>query len=468
MIMDMIKLIVQIAAAVSGSLAALMSLLFFVRLRWPAPVLWILKLFVSAWSPWLTLIGVLCTVVGIATGSVFVSLIGMYDVLTFMIYIIRVTRPPGASGSFENAFGLCWEARIKTAQKKYFLTRRTVFKLPAVPDPRMEQHVVFATIPGTDRQLLCDIWQPPENVPPSRLAFVYLHGSAFYMLDKDCGTRPLFRQLAAQGHVIMDVAYRLSPETDIMGMVNDVKRAIIWMKENAAAYGINPHQVVVGGGSAGGHLALLTAYTADDPLFTPKELEGKDISTCAVISLYGTNDLKAIYYHTNQQLTTRSTPDRPKKAAPVKMPEWIKKRMGKDFHRLGMDKGFENAGALAPLLGGHPDECPAAYALFSPVNHVHPGCPPTLLIHGEHDIMAPVTSTHFLQTRLVEEKVPTVAHFLPQTDHAFDLVVPNLSPAAHTAFYDVERFLALQIKTDENKKRGLKNTKQISQTIHTQ
>ena len=34
-------------------------------------------------------------------------------------------------------------------------------------------------------------------------------------------------------------------------------------------------------------------------------------------------------------------------------------------------------------------------------------------------------------------------HILPQTDHAFDLILPNISPSAHNAIYDVERFLAL-------------------------
>ena len=48
-----------------------------------------------------------------------------------------------------------------------------------------------------------------------------------------------------------------------------------------------------------------------------------------------------------------------------------------------------------------------------------------------------------LYTRLVEEKVPTVMHILPQTDHGFDLVLPKISPAAHNAIYDVERFIAL-------------------------
>ncbi|MDP4265334.1 MAG: alpha/beta hydrolase [Bacteroidota bacterium] len=446
--METLKLTIQILAVVSACLAALMSATFFIRLHWPAPVLWFLKLYVAALSPLFAFIGLFGAIVGLATGSLFIGLIGSYDVLIFCMYVYRVSRPPDAPGSFEQAFGLRWEERISAEQKNHFLPKRWVLRLPAVPNPRLEQNISFATIPGTDRKLLCDIWQPPLNVNPSGLAFIYLHGSAFYFLDKDFATRPFFTHLAAQGHVIMDVAYRLAPETDLMGMVNDTKRAIVWMKENAVNFGVNPNRIVVGGGSAGAHLALMAAYTANNPQFAPKELEGKDISSCAVISLYGTSDLAAIYYHTNQHLTTRSTPDRPKKAVPTKMPGWIVKKMGSEYYRLGMNKGFENVGTLAPLLGGHPDECPETYALFSPVTHVHSDCPPTLLVHGEHDIMAPVKSTHFLHSRLIEKKVPTVAHFLPQTDHAFDLILPKISPTAHAAIYDVERFLALQVKQE--------------------
>jgi acetyl esterase/lipase len=450
--MEITRLIIQVLATFLGCLAALMSIPVLIRLHWPAPALWILKLFASALSPLLFLIGVLSTIVGLTTGSVFISLIGMYDVVFFFIHIFRVTRPPDVSSSFEQAFGLNWENRINAKQKNHFLPRRAIIRLPAVAIPRMEQDISFATIPDTDRQLLCDVWQPNATVIPSGLAFIYLHGSAWYLLDKDMGTRPFFNHLAAQGHVIMDVAYRLSPETDVMGMVNDVKRAIVWMKENARTYGVNPDTIVVGGGSAGGHLALMTAYTANNPQFTPKELEGKDLSVCGVVSLYGPTDLKAMYYHTNQQLTTRSNPALAEKVVPAQMSEWLVKRMGKAYYRFKFDKGFANAGAFAPLLGGHPDECPEQYALFSPVTHVHANCPVTILIQGEHDVMAPVKTTRFLQTLLVEKKVPTVMHILPQTDHAFDLILPRISPSAHTAIYDVERFLALQIKNVEKEK----------------
>jgi acetyl esterase/lipase len=443
--MDIVKIISQVFAAILSGLASLLSIVLFLRLRWPAPPLWFIKLYTSALSPLLFLIGLFTTIVGLATSSVFISLMGIYVGLIYSIHIFRVTRPPDSSSNFEQAFGLHWEGRIGAEQKKYFLPKHIIFRLPAVPDSGMEQNISFSTIPGTDRKLFCDIWKPPSNIISSGLVFIYLHGSAWYFLDKDCGTRPFFRHLAAQGHVIMDVAYRLAPETDFMGMVNDVKRAIVWMKENAGTYGVNPNQIILGGGSAGAHLALLTAYTANDPRFIPKELAVKDISVCAVISLYGPSNLEAMYYHTNQHLTTRSIAGRSKKAVPTKMPGWIIKRMGKDYQRLGMDKGFKNAGSFAPLLGGHPDEYPDRYALFSPVTHVHIHCPPTLLIHGEHDLMAPVKATRFLHSRLIEENVPTVMHILPQTDHGFDLVLPNISPSAHVAFQDVERFLALMV-----------------------
>ncbi len=433
----------QIVAIVLAGLCALMSILFFLRLNWPAPALWILKLYTSALSPLIALIAVLSTIVGLITGSLFISLIGIYDVLIFLIHIFRVTRPPGSSGSFEKAFGLDWEDCIGQDKKKYFLSGRGILKLPAVPQPRMEQNISFATIPGSDRKLLCDVWLPHSSITHSGLAFIYLHGSAWYLLDKDVGTRPFFRHLAAQGHVIMDLAYRLAPEADMMGMVHDAKRAIVWMKENAGTYGIDPGRIVVGGSSAGGHIALLAAYTAGNSQFTPTELDGKDMSVCAVISLYGPTDLEAVYYQTNQHLTTRSTPGRPKKTVPTQMPQWVIKKMGENYHRLGFDKGLENAGALAPILGGHPDECPEIYTFFSPLNHLHSHCPPTLLIQGEHDIIVPVKTTRFLYSRLLEENVQTVMHILPQTDHAFDLQLPKISPSAHNAIYDVERFLAL-------------------------
>ena len=126
------------------------------------------------------------------------------------------------------------------------------------------------------------------------------------------------------------------------------------------------------------------------------------------------------------------------------MPSWIQKIMGKDFKRLGLDKEVE-PGRLAPILGGNPEEKSEAYSLFSPIAHVHANCPPTLIIHGKQDVLAPVKAIRALHARLKHAGVVVVMHLIPQSDHAFDLIVPRISPSAHNAVYDVERFLALKV-----------------------
>ena len=72
-------------------------------------------------------------------------------------------------------------------------------------EPIWERDLSFWTIPGTDRDLLCDVWRPNDG-SGSGLGIVYLHGGAWFIMDKDFGTRPLFNHLVAQGHTVMDVA----------------------------------------------------------------------------------------------------------------------------------------------------------------------------------------------------------------------------------------------------------------------
>ena len=48
-----------------------------------------------------------------------------------------------------------------------------------------------------------------------------------------------------------------------------------------------------------------------------------------------------------------------------------------------------------------------------------------------------------LHAALQAAGVPSVELRLPRTDHAFDLFLPEVSPTAQTAMYDVDRFLAL-------------------------
>ena len=105
------------------------------------------------------------------------------------------------------------------------------------------------------------------------------------------------------------------------------------------------------------------------------------------------------------------------------------------------------AGRLDWLVGGTPSQVPDRYAWLSPVHHVHPGCPPTLLVHGRHDEMAPVAAMRQLHERLERAGVPVTGVYLPHTDHAFDLLASAWSPQARTAIHVLERFLAVLAAT---------------------
>ncbi|MCP4540296.1 MAG: alpha/beta hydrolase [Chloroflexi bacterium] len=245
--------------------------------------------------------------------------------------------------------------------------------MKAYPEPSCERDLAFWAIPGTERELLRDVWRPADgNV--SGLAFIYFHGSGWWIGDKDFGTRPFYRHLVAQGHTVMDVTYRLCPKANIYGRIGDVKRAIAWIKTNASRYGVNLAKIVLGGGSADGHLALLAEYAPQHPELTPEDVKSTDLSVYGVISYYGPTDLLAFYQHLNQQ-----------------------QMVGLPPVSIGPDspKNMRDAGRLDIVLGGHPQDVPDAYQLASPITHVHPGCPPTLLIQGKQDLAVWIDFWHY-------------------------------------------------------------------------
>ena len=421
-----------ILAIILSGISLLMCVLLLIQTKMPLG--WFVlfpKLTAGALSPYWAIIGVVGAIIGWISGAYWAVPIGIVGAGIMTLYVWRCARD---HDGFDKAFGAEWEDQISPQQAKRMVKRRRSWflKMKASPEPAFERDVPFWTIPNTERKLLCDIWRPADG-DVSGLTFVYLHGGGWSIWDKDMYTRPFFHHLVAQGHTVMDVAYRLFPEVDIYGVIGDVKRAIAWIKANASRYGVDPEKIVLGGGSAGGHLALLAGYTPEHPELTPADVNGADLSVCGVISYYGPTDLLAAYQHEDQQRIFGGQPTVP-----------IGKKLDstKDVMRI--------AGRLDILLGGWPQDVPDMYELASPITHVHPECPPTLLMQGKQDFVTPVDATCALSARLVESGVPTINVVFPWTDHGFDLLLPQMNPAAQSALYDVDRFLALLLNKGGN------------------
>jgi acetyl esterase/lipase len=355
------------------------------------------KLIGQSMSPYVALLGIAGATLGTLSGTYVPLVAGLAGAGGAILYVVRVVAP---HDGFARAFGPDWQVAIQPEQAARMLPKRWSWRLPRAPEPRVERGVPFARVPGSEQPLCAAIWQPPRDVPPSGLALVYANTGGWSFPYPERWLAPTFRHLTAQGHVVMSVYPRTWRESDLPGIVGDVKRAVHWMKEHAETHHVDPERVVVAGASAGGHLALTAAY-ADHPALTPDELQGRDLTVAGVVAYYPPTDLARFHHHCQRWDQTRN------------------------------------------VFGGAPEELPDLYALLSPSNYVSADCPPTLLFQGTHDSDVPVQTTRALHRRLVDAGVPSVYVEFPFTEHAFDLPLPRLAPAGQAALYDLERFLAL-------------------------
>lgn len=414
-------------AYIFSGFSLLMSVLFFVQNDIPSdkfpPIGFAAKLIAGALSPYWAILGVVGAAIGWVYQAYWAIPIGIIGVITMIWFVWSCTRD---HKGFENAFGADWSDQISPEQARHMIQKRWTWflKMKESPGTVWERDVVYWTIPDKDRQLLCDVWSRNDGTV-SGLGIIFIHGGGWTSMDKDMLTRPFFRHLTAQGHTVMDISYRLSPEVDMFDMIGDVKRAIAWMRDNASKYGVNSNKIALVGSSIGGHLAQLAAYTPQHPELIPDDLKNVDLSVCGLVSSFGPSDLLVEYEHSQAKQRSENRPPLP---------------IGT---KLEPNQGFIYSGRLDMILGGHLQDIPETYQLFSPITHVNPACPPTLLIQGDKDMLVPLEITTALYHKLIESGVPAVKVIFSGAEHIFDLLFPQISPPAQSALYDVDRFLAL-------------------------
>lgn len=416
---------VSTSSAVLAFLSLAFGVLHYVHLRPPGGMKFlVLRIFAAALSPIWALFGLVGGLVGAGMGRPAVAAAGLGGLLASGAYIRRVAA---VMSPIERPGSRPW------------------------PAPQVERNLVFHTtvMPQSrgqgERPIYCDLWQPAPDAPRSGIGIVYLHGGAWYLGDKAQLTDPMLARWANQGHAVMDVAYRMCPETDLRGMLADAWAAVAWLKAHAEEYQIDRRKVVLAGSSAGGHLALIAAYTYDRTDLLPPDLKGCDVAVRGVIAISAPIDMVAMLDHNPEMLA--SARPRPGVAydplhdlAPLVPPGPSASR--RERMRWQRAQARRLSGLLRDLLGGGPDDSPEMFALATVPTHVRPGLPPTLLIQGDQDVLVPVEPARGLFERLQEVGVHVEYLELPQTDHAFEAALPQISPPARAATAAIRRFLA--------------------------
>lgn len=262
----------------------------------------------------------------------------------------------------------------------------------------IERGLTYARVDG--RPIKLDVVRARRRTDRPRPAIIHVHGGAWFFGSRHEQGLPLLNHLAANGWIGFNIDYRLSPRATMPDHVEDVKRAIAWVREHATELGVDERFIALTGGSAGGHLTALAALTADDRTLQPG-FEGADAHVDAAVPFYGIYDLT--------------------------------------------DPGGEHLHALRDILEwivvkARLDREPERYRRMSPIHRVHAGAPPFFVVHADADTLAPVTeSRRFVEAlRAVSDEAVLYAE-MPGGQHAFD-VFPSWRSAP--VIRAIERFLA--------------------------
>lgn len=116
------------------------------------------------------------------------------------------------------------------------------------------QNVRYAEHPSC----VLDVAQPISQDKALRPAIVIVHGGGWAFGDKrDPVYTNLLVDYAMKGYVTFSVNYRLTGVAPMPACVEDVERSVLWIRDHAADYGVDPNRIGSFGHSAGGHLSLM-------------------------------------------------------------------------------------------------------------------------------------------------------------------------------------------------------------------
>lgn len=235
----------------------------------------------------------------------------------------------------------------------------------------------------------------PSQKAGNKPCIIIVHGGSWNKGDNK-QLPELNSYLATAGYNVAAITYRLAPKYQSPAPVEDLRAAIAYLRGHADELNIDTNNFVLLGRSAGAQIALLAAYTLHEP------------GVKAVIDYYGPADMIWGYSIATSPLVMDS------------------RKVMRDY------------------IGGSYQQVPDKFAACSPLEFVSKQSIPTLIIHGDNDILVSPEHSRRLNLKLEQNGIKHFLLKLPWATHGFDF---NLNgPGGQLATYTVERFLNVVTK----------------------
>ncbi|WP_220763953.1 prolyl oligopeptidase family serine peptidase [Flavobacterium sp. UMI-01] len=255
------------------------------------------------------------------------------------------------------------------------------------------ERVVYKTVKGTELDLVI-FYPTADKMQTKNPWMLYVHGggwaggSPFNIFGKPfLGT---LRSLVDKGVICATVEYRLAKNgSTAYESAVDAKDAARFLLKNAKKYKLDDNKYGAWGGSAGGHLSLITALGADaDFKGETKLLDEKPKFKC-VVSYF--------------PFTSCLNPD------------------------IRPNSIFADGTLFVRLLGAPLEEKPELAKLLSPTELLTEKSPPILLLHGDNDKVLPISNSIYMMEVAKQKKANVELLTIKNAGHSFS--GKNISPS---------------------------------------
>ncbi|NGM64364.1 alpha/beta hydrolase [Sphingobacterium sp. SGR-19] len=266
-------------------------------------------------------------------------------------------------------------------------------------------NVVYKTSQA-GKPLSLDIFLPDPNPVSKRTPVVIIvHGGAWVAGNRTLETlyymRTLRKALTETGVAVVSIDYTLlDKEIHFPDPVIDCKDAIRWVRAQADKYNFDGNRIGLWGGSAGGHLAMLAAYSDDSKWLGDERLANFSAKVSCVVDNFGPTDLNALLRTDAGKLTVFFYKTFASKLLPLRQ---------KVIYAL---TGY--------TLEENKDEVVEIAKEYSPLYYVNSTATPTLILHGTKDRIVPIKQSKELAKTLTKYGIQHELIKVKNGDHGFN------------------------------------------------
>lgn len=211
----------------------------------------------------------------------------------------------------------------------------------------------------------------PDGLPQKPPLLIWIHGGGWCSGEKRVYND--FERFGWHGYAVLSIDYRFSQDAPFPAQLIDCKTAVRWARAHAVQYGYCADRLLVGGSSAGGHLASMLGVTNGQVEYDEGPYLEYSSAVQAVVDEFGPVDLSP-------------------------------------------DKNPALSGSLSALLGGNSENVRRA----SPMQLVSGKEPPFLILHGSADPCVPVAQSRAFAEVLHKAGCDVRYYEVPNGVHGFD------------------------------------------------